>query len=89
LPDIAHVVKQTFFLTLSRHFPGNYSLFLILKILRPVQVFHVQEELSQLDGGLVYSIKFKLGDEFTMILPITGEKVKVNNTIYLSVEMKN
>jgi hypothetical protein len=40
-------------------------------------VFHVQEETLLLDGGFVYSIKFKLGDEFLLTIPISGEKVKV------------
>jgi len=42
-------------------------------------VFHIQEETLQLEEGFLFPMKFRLGDEFLLILPITGEKVKVIN----------
>ena len=40
-------------------------------------VFYIQEETLQLEEGFLFSIKFRPGDEFLIIMPITGEKIKV------------
>jgi hypothetical protein len=57
--------------------------------LRNGQVFYVQEETKQLEGGFVFSIKFRPNDDFLIIMPITGEKVKVIGTFLFFIQPSN
>ena len=64
-----------------------------VRLFQPVSgsrpVFHVQEETRALDGGFFFGVKFHLGNEFLMVMPITGEKIKVGYSLQFLLQPNN